>query len=72
MAAMDDGLRQQGVGLLIVHGVAVIVEHLPPDLPVRDAELAALETYLGDIVDGILAEIECGSRAAQRRRGIVD
>ncbi len=69
---MDDGSRRQSVGFLMVHGVAVIVEHLPADLPVLEAELAVLETYLGDIVDGILAEIERECRTAQRRRGIVD
>ncbi len=53
----------------MVHGVAVIIENLPADLPVLEAELAVMETYLGDIVDGILAEIERESRTAQRRRG---
>ncbi len=61
--------RQQGVGFLIVHGVAVIVENLAADFPVREAELAVLETYLGDIVDGIVAEIERDRKTAQRRRG---
>jgi hypothetical protein len=66
---MDDGSRSQNVGFLIVHGVAVIVENLPADLPVFESELAVLETYLGDIVDGILAEIESESPTAQRYRG---
>ncbi len=66
---MSDGLRPQSVGFLMVHGVAVIIENLPADLPVLEAELAVMETYLGDIVDGILAEIERESRTAQRRRG---
>jgi hypothetical protein len=69
MAAMDEGLRSQNVGFLIVHGVAVIVENLPANLPVLESELAVLETYLGDIVDEILAEIERDSRTAQRRHG---
>jgi hypothetical protein len=69
---MDDGLRSQNVGFLIVHGVTVIVENLPADLPVVERELAVLETYLGDIVDGILSEIEHESRIAQRRRSARD
>jgi hypothetical protein len=64
---MDDGLRLQCVGLVIVRGVAVIIENLPPDLPVLEAELAVLETYLGDIIDEVLAKIE---RDSQLREGV--
>jgi hypothetical protein len=42
----DEGLRSQNLGFLIVHGVAVIIENLPANLPVLDSELAVLETYL--------------------------
>ncbi len=69
---MDDGLRSQNVGFLIVHGVAVIIENLPANLPVLEGELAVLETYLGDIVDEILAEIEHENQTAQRRRSARD
>jgi hypothetical protein len=69
---MDEGLRSQNLGFLIVHGVAVIIENLPANLPVLEAELAVLETYLGDIVDEVLAEIEHESRTAQRRRSARD
>jgi hypothetical protein len=65
---MDDGLRSQNVGFLIVHGVAVIIDNLPANLPVLEGELAVLETYLWDIVDEILSEIEYESTTAQRRR----
>jgi hypothetical protein len=69
---MDDGLRSQNVGFVIVHGVAVIIENLPANLPVLEGELAVLETYLGDIVDQILSEIEHESMIAQRRRSASD
>lgn len=63
---MGDRLRQQSVGLVIGHDFVVIVENLPANLPVLEAEIAVLETYLGDIVDEIVAEIERESVAAQK------
>lgn len=69
---MGDGLRSQNQGFLIVHGVTVIVENLPANLPVLERELAVLETYLGDIFAEIFAEIERESRTAQTRRGVRD
>ncbi len=69
---MDDRLRQQDVGFVVAEGFAVIFENLPAELPVLDAEIAVLETYLGDIVDEILAEIERDSATAKRRRGAKD
>jgi hypothetical protein len=69
---MVDGLRSQDVGFLMMHGIAVIIENLPANLPVLESELAVLETYLGDTVDEILAEIEHESKTAQRRRSARD
>lgn len=66
---MGHRLRLQGVGFVNGHDFVVIVENLPDDLPVLEAEIAVLETYLGDIVDEIVAEIERESVAAQRLAG---
>ncbi len=63
---MGDRLRVQGVGFVNGHDFVVIVENLPADLPVLEAEIAVLEIYLGNIVDEIVDEIERESVATQR------
>ncbi len=62
-------MRQQDVRFLIGHDFVVNLENLPADLPVLEAEIAVLETYLEDIVDEIFTEIERERRTAQRRGG---
>jgi hypothetical protein len=63
---MDNALHQEITGISTVRGVRVVLENLPGDLPVLDAEIAVLETYLGDFVDRIFSEIEYETRTVQK------
>jgi hypothetical protein len=40
-------------------GYVVVAEHLPVDRPVSAAELAVIETWLGDILDELFADLFC-------------
>jgi hypothetical protein len=72
MAATDVRSHHGKVGSSVAQDFVVIVENLPADLPVREAEIAVLETYLGDIVDRILAGIEHRNVSGQKDRGTKD